>query len=686
MADFGMYELRVFDLKLTRTKAWLKRLAVVAGCAVLLLVVVLAVCWFAFPFPLEKIERLPRSPIVTDRNGRVMLDLVGSDDQWRIPITLSEMSPWLIQATIAVEDERFRSHPGVDPVAVCRAIGQNISSGRVVSGASTITMQVCRMLDERPRTFTAKLIESFRAIQLEQLKNKDEILALYLNLAPYGGNLRGVEAASLAYFGKSAKHLSLGEAALLAGLPQSPERHRPDRHGRNATARRDTVLNRMVEAEFITAVQAEEASLQPLVVQPRSRERSPFAMQAAWVAFREKPMGGQTTIDLEVQDRVASLARTHIESLPEKSNAAVVVIDISSAEILAMVGSARVDDPIEGQVNGALARRSPGSTLKPFVYAAAMDAGRLNRESVLYDGPIERDGWTPGNFDGEFSGEVRVEAALKQSLNVPAILVAEAVGLNRCIGVMRSVGVNLPAHSSQRGGLAAVVGSIETDLLSLTNAYATLGRGGVVSVPRLFLESPKSSDGPVLQPAVCAAINDMLSSMKRRPKGMEQVLADELPWFMWKTGTSSGRRDAWAVGHNGRIAIGVWIGRFDGSGHTAYVGVEAAEPLLARLFDEPRWCRTDRPDATTPLPVHRPLPPAREQMAELRITSPVNGSTFVAAGTRSPMRFASNQADVSWFLNGKRLGESVIHPSAGRYRLICTNDLGESSAVQFEVK
>ena len=650
-------------------------------------VLVTAAAWVLSPFPLKRLERWPASPLVTDRNGREMLRVVGDDEQWRFVVPLERISPRLIQATIAVEDERFLLHGGVDPLAVLRAVGQDLTGLRVVSGASTLTMQICRMLDDRPRTFAAKTIEAFRALQLESIYTKRRILETYLNIAPYGHNIRGAEAAARAYFGKSAEQLSLGEATLLAGLPQSPNRLRPDHAPEKARARRETVLRRMTELGMIDEQQRALASSEPV---PSTLCKAPKAApHAAWLALQRRLGGGRTTIDLSLQKEVERLIARHRTSLPPDCDAAVVVIDIPSGDILAMVGSADTNHPRHGQVNGCTARRSPGSALKPFVYAAAFEERRLSPESIVHDIPIERAGWSPSNFDKTFVGDLPAADALRRSLNVPAILVAEGVGLPRCLGVIEAAGVRLPTDTMARGGLAVVVGSIEVTLVDLTNAYATIGRGGIRRTPRLLMDDPVEQNSAI-DANVCAAIDDVLSSRARRPMGMADLPADRVPWFAWKTGTSSGRRDAWAVGHNRRFAVGVWVGRFSGAGESGLVGAEAAEPILADLFASPT-IRTD----TDPLPakpwlVDRPLPPPRELGADLAITSPQNGATFVAMAGQAVIHPRVNHEDsMSWFLNGKLIDSDAAKRLAlvpGRYELRCVDTAGKFAAVNFTVR
>jgi penicillin-binding protein 1C len=665
---------------------YLKRGMRVASAFALVCVAAFVGVWFLCPFPQARLAQWAVSPMVKDTAGHTMLSLVSTQDTWRLPVPLEAMSPWLIHATIAVEDKRFFRHSGVDSLAVLRAVHQNVRARRILSGASTLDMQVCRMMDGRGRTLKSKAIESFRALQLNRLKSKHDILALYLNVAPYGGNIRGVEAAAQLYFSKQAKDLTLPEAALIAGLPQAPSRYRPDRHLARALKRQHVVLDRMFEEGMISSQQQGEAKAFPLVIERQVFEQR--ANHASWWALAKRPQGGRTTMDLDIQGGVEQGVQDQLKALPKDSEMAVVVIDIRQAAVKAMVGSGNPLDPVDGQVNGATARRSPGSALKPFIYAAAFEAGRLNRDSIVHDLPIDRGGWSPENFDRQFRGPVTVAQALRWSLNVPAILVAEAIGPARCGGVIESVGISLPSNAPARGGLALAVGGLEVTLLDLTNGYATLGRDGVHRPARLF-EDEQSESFAALAPKVCAAINDCLSSHRRQSVGMNGALPTNAPWFMWKTGTSSGRRDAWAVGHNGRYAIGVWAGRFRGTGRAAYVGARAAEPLLISLFSHPHLRSHAVPHDPDVLTVSNPLPPPKEMQDRLKITRPGQAEAFMCVQGRAAVHVAANRTqDLQWFLNGRLLNQDVerLSLTPGHYNLHCLDSQqGESSHVQFAV-
>jgi len=661
-----------------------------------LLVGAIALCalvafiWQVFPVPMQTLAEWPASPVVTDRDGHTIARLVGRDEQWRLPVPAADMSDWLLQATIAAEDARFSAHCGIDPLAVLRAVQQNITRGRVVSGASTLSMQVCRMLDDRPRTLFSKLVDGVRAIQLERQCSKHEIIEDYLNIAPYGGNIRGVEAASLLYFGKHARDLSLGEATLLAGIPQQPNRLRPDLHLTRCLQRRDYVLQRMTDLGFISASDAEHARKLPLDVR---RQFNPTPPPVASFALQRRPHGGQLAIDTALQTLAEQAVIERRKRLPSGADVSVVVIDIASGELRALVGSADASDPIDGQINGFAARRSPGSALKPFLYAAAFETQRLGPDSIVADDPQQFADWTPENFDREFAGRLTAGEALRASRNIPAIHMAQTIGLDRCTGLMEACGLSLPPNATQRGGLTLAVGGIEVTLLELTNAYATLGRRGEYLPTTLFLNEPGSPQNErsarAISPAVCAAVNDILSSRRRVPSGIDPATGRS--WFMWKTGTSSGRRDAWAVGHNHRFAIGVWVGKFSGAGHHDFVGKDAAEPLLAKLFQE-SIVRNDRDPA--PLEswvITNPLPVPDVTSSPLAVTSPQIGEVFIAVAGQSVIHPRVNRdiASGHWFLNNRFLGTSRperLELAVGSYELRCVTSTGQVLATMFRVE
>lgn len=680
--------LRVTHRRVTRSPVWLRRIlgTVVIGWGGI--IAGLALLWYAFPFPQDKLESWPASPEIQAQDGTTLLRQVGSDDQWRIPIPLQDMGPWIAAATVAVEDERFYEHPGVDGVAVLRASMQNLEAGRTVSGASTLTMQVCRMLEPRARTMKAKSYEAFRALQLEAQLTKLEILEHYLNVAPYGGNLRGVEAAARRYFGKPTRDLTLAEAALLAGLPQSPTRLRPDRNPEAALGRRATVLRRMLEEGVITAEQHAAAAGEEL------RLRMSYLQETsdhfAWLAWNRRPRGGRTTLDPKIQTVVRAVAEGHRHRWPQRADVAIAVIDIGRSELIALVGSAHYQDPVDGQVNGATAWRSPGSTLKPFIYAAAFAAARLTPECAIPDRPASFAGWSPRNFSDSYRGEVEVAEALRQSLNLPAIHVAQAVGLERIRSQLHAVGVNLPSDVVAKSGLALVTGGAEARLLDLVNGYATLGRGGIYRRVKLFVDAPPTlgeslgAKRRALPEIACQHIDAILSCRHQA----EFAHPDRAAWFMEKTGTSSGFRDAWTLGHNGRFAIGVWVGYFSGAGDRALQGAHAAAPVLRELFQHQALRTTEEPDPPGELLVQRPLR-FETETTKPRILSPRDGSEFVTrAGTVWLPLEVRNPSAGTWFLNGSALdpGAEQIELGVGRHEVRYVSTDGTASASRFRVR
>ena len=661
--------------------------------ALLVFAVSLPIFIFAFfrlvssnPFPFEKLEARPKSAVWLDRQGSVLNRNLGKDEQWRIPVALSSISPRLRQATIAVEDERFYSHHGVDPISVGRAFMQNLFAAKVVSGASTLDMQLCRMLDPQPRRFNSKMIEAARALRASEKLSKDEVLEAYLNLAPYGGNLSGAEAASLRYFGKSARELSLSEAALLAGLPQSPSKLRPDQFPDQAALRRDKVLDRMVEEGMISREEALCAKLEPVEVKsyPLTACKSRHFVAEA---IRRRRSGGQTFLDMRLQSSVEFLVEEHLKNLPDTSEASVVVIELETGGLSAMVGGTNFENPNGGQVNAALAWRSPGSTLKPFIYAAAALERRLDGHTLLPDRPENLAGWTPENFNRNFSEQVPAGDALRFSLNLPAIRVAREVGACKASGLAEACGISFRVDPVGRGGLAFVLGAVETRLIDLVNAYATLGRGGVRRDVRFFLDDPMV-DCLILDKQVCLWLSHELSSRKLPPREFRNLSIESIPWFMRKTGTSSGRRDAWAVGHNGKFAIGVWVGRTSGMGDEAFVGSRAAEPLLARIFDLPSVRAYEAPPSFTPWLVENPMNLFDED-SRLVIVSPQTGSVFRRVNEFvEVVPRASLNHGLTWFLNGRQLareGTRKVAVGIGRHELLCLTPAGSFARSSFEV-
>jgi penicillin-binding protein 1C len=540
-----------------------------------------------FPFPSAKLHRAP-AVIVYDREGEPLRIFLPADEKYRFPVTLNDVPPELIRALIASEDRHFFHHPGVDPVAMLRASWSNLRARRVVSGASTIPMQIARMAEPRRRSFASKGIEALRALQLTAHYSKRELLEIYVNLAPYGSNIEGVGAASYFYFRKEPRHLSLGEIALLTTLPRSPTRYDPFRDPAAARQARDRVLAQLHERGAFTAAEIGEARRQEL---PGTRRRVPF-LAPHWCELvrREAPAAArlQTTLDPRLQRIAQQRVTARAAELRSRSieNAAVVIIDNATREVRALVGSADFfDRRTDGQNNGAVARRSPGSALKPFLYAKAMDDGRLVPETYLFDIPTDYGGYVAENYDGTYRGRVTARDALIQSLNAPAVRLVSDVGVDSFLNTLRRGGLRTLDRSPGDYGLPLILGAGEVRLLDLTNLYATLAEGGVHRPVRLFRSAmPKAPGERLFSAEATALITDVLCELRRpdMPQGWE--LTADTPRIAWKTGTSYGHRDAWSIGFSSRYTIGVWIGNFDGHGVKGLSGSEDAAPLLFDLF------------------------------------------------------------------------------------------------------
>ncbi|HOY59449.1 MAG TPA: penicillin-binding protein 1C [Verrucomicrobiota bacterium] len=545
------------------------------------------------PFPTDTLTRATPSAVLTDRGGeplRVRLAVGGLD---RRPGYAPAAEHWIVKAIVAAEDRRFWSHPGVDGLAIGRAAAQNLFSGRRLSGASTISTQVIRMIEPRPRTLRTKLIEAFRALQMERRLGKREILAHYLDLAPFGGNIVGIEAAARRYFHKRADELCLAEAALLAGLPQSPSRLRPDRHPERAKERQAWVLERMQARGMITARQRAEALAQPIQVRPGSY---PFSAPhfCDLVGVPARPACGsvvRTTLDADLQRLAEGSLRRCLQGGPVDCGA-VVVIEVGTGAVRALVGSPDYARPRAGQVNGAVAPRAAGSTLKPFAYALALDRGLVTPATVLADVPARFRDFDPRNFSLDFLGRVSVRDALVLSLNLPAIDIEQRVGQERFHAILRDVGLFSISKPASHYGLGLVLGNAEVRLLDLANAYACLARGGGWAPPR-FVESPNPpATRQVFSPEACWLISEMLGGEERAMDATGHTADVRLPPMAWKTGTSTGLRDAWTVAWNPEVVIAVWAGNSDGSASELLVGRRIATPiawdLLRRLYPDNR--------------------------------------------------------------------------------------------------
>ncbi|WP_066341352.1 penicillin-binding protein 1C [Azohydromonas lata] len=552
------------------------------------LLAVLLALDLAFPPP---IPRDAPGAVVAARDGTPLRTWPDADGIWRQPVTPQNVSPLYLQAVLGYEDRWFHLHPGVNLVALARAAAQWLRHGRIVSGGSTLTMQVARLLDPPPpgagsRSLRAKLRQMARALQLELRLSKREILTLYLNRAPMGGIVQGVEMASRGYLGRPALHLSAAEAALLAALPQAPSRLRPDRDPAAAKAARDKVLQRLLDAGVWDARTVADARMEKVAVQPlRAQWLAPLAAervrtQARAAAKAARPGAAatvlRTTLSAELQAGVERLLLDRVDALPPRVSMAVLVMDNDTLELLAYAGSADFTDPRRAaHVDMARGVRSPGSTLKPFLYALALDEGLIHSESLLVDAPQNFGGYAPGNFQASFSGPVSVAEALQKSLNVPAVDLLERLTPQRLAAVLRAGGLKLRMAPGAEPNLSLILGGAGTTLEELVGAYRALARGGLSGLPRLTPGAPRV-EARLMSAGAAFIVRDILEGGGHP----ERPFTEGTRRLAWKTGTSFGFRDAWAVGVTDQHTVGVWVGRPDGTPNPGFFGANTAAPLL----------------------------------------------------------------------------------------------------------
>lgn len=562
--------------------------------------------WAVPANPAEVMRQRFATTRLLDRHGQVLELWAGTDNSRHRPVSLDEISPHLIGATLALEDHRFWTHFGVDPLAIARATWDNLRAGQVTSGASTLTQQLCKWLTPRPRTLIGKLIEAVEASNLEAVLSKREILELYLNYAPYGGLQRGAEQASRAWLGKAAKDLTWAEAAWLAVLPRSPSRLNPARDPKAALPDQQRLLRKLADLQWLTQAELQTALAQPIaiVVDP-TRHREPHL--AAWVTDHvpqlliDRPRSVRTTLDAELNEAAAQRARAHLLTLADRDvgNAAIVAIDNESGDVRVMVGSTAFGDAKHlGANNGAVALRQPGSTIKALTYAAAF-AGTWSPASVLADvsatfetpqGP-----WTPQNYGLLEHGPVRARVALASSLNVPAVRLLQAMGVDKLRDLLALSGFDSLSRDAAHYGLALTLGDGEVTLVELTNAFAMMARQGRYLAPRVVDEVvgwdgeaarlPVDKPRDVIDATAAWQVLDVLSDPAARELGFGRGGPLEMPFAVAsKTGTSKGFRDNWAVGASTRWTVGVWVGNFDAKPMKDVTGITGAGPLLREIL------------------------------------------------------------------------------------------------------
>jgi penicillin-binding protein 1C len=659
--------------------------------------------------PFEQARQI--STTIVDRNGKLLRAYAMADGRWRLPVDArTGVDPSYLKLLLAYEDRRFYSHPGVDPRALGRAAWQLVTSGRIVSGGSTITMQLARLMEpRRERSLSAKFKQMVRAVQLERQLTKDQILDLYLALAPFGGNLEGIRAASIAYFGKEPKRLSLAEAAVLVALPQSPEIRRLDRHPEVAQIARDRVLDRMVEDGRVPvedAVQAKAVAV-PWLRKPMPI-LAPHSADQALATVKDTPVI-KLTLDSGLQKVLEALARDRAIALGSNISVAIVAVDNESGDVLAHVGSPDYfDDRRAGQVDMTRAVRSPGSTLKPFIYGLAFEDGFVHPESLIDDRPIRFGSYAPENFDMTFQGTVPVRKALQLSLNVPAIALLDRVGSSRLSSRLKQAGANLVLPKDEAPGLAMGLGGVGVTLQDLVRLYSGLARlGNTRPLREIVRATDDARENLRLMDQVAAwQVGNVLIGTPPPENAAHNRIA-------FKTGTSYGYRDAWSVGFDGRFTIGVWVGRPDGAPVPGLVGRTAAAPILFDAF-----ARTGKLPAALPKPpkgalvasnAKLPLPLRRfRPVGELlrtgteqapRIQFPLNGSRIDVdrsnAGQFSamPVKIAGGVLPLTVLVNGVSVGEIdgrrqrvVEPPGPGFTRLTVIDAVGAADTVVIRIQ
>jgi penicillin-binding protein 1C len=660
------------------------------------------------PLPLEQARKV--STTIVDRNGKLLRAYAMADGRWRLPVDArAGVDPTYIKLLLAYEDRRFREHGGVDPLALGRAAFQLVTRGRIVSGGSTITMQLARLMEpRRERSVHTKLRQMVRAIEIERQFSKDEILDLYLALAPFGGNLEGVRAASIAYFGKEPKRLSLAESALLVALPQSPETRRLDRYPDVARAARDRVLDRMVEDHRISEEDAIQARATPI---PRLRKPmpilAPHSSDAALATVKDTPVV-RLTLDSSLQKTLEALARDRAIAQGANISVGIIAVDNESGDVLARVGSSDYfDERRAGQVDMTRAVRSPGSTLKPFIYGLAFEDGFVHPESLIDDRPVRFGSYAPENFDMTFQGTVPVRKALQLSLNVPAIVLLDRVGASRLSSRLKQAGGNLVLPKDEAPGLAMGLGGVGVTLQDLAQLYAGLARLGTTKRLReIMMAKDDREPMRLMDQAAAWQVGNVLLGTPPPENGVHNKIA-------FKTGTSYGYRDAWSVGFDGRITIAVWVGRPDGAPVLGLVGRTAAAPILFDAFartgkipaglSRPPKGALLASNARLPLPLRR-FRPVGELVrtgsdSAPHIQFPLNGSRIDVDRSNNgqnsamPVKVAGGVLPLTMLVNGISVGDIgsrrqrlIDPPGPGFSRLTVIDATGAADTVVIRVQ
>ncbi len=618
-----------------------------------------------FPPPMTRAYDL--SPTMTDVDGRLLRAGISPAGYWRLSTELADVDSHYVQALLAFEDQRFYRHDGVDYRGMARAVVTSLQARRLVSGGSTLTMQTARLLEPRPnRTIGAKVMEILRAWQLERRFTKDEILNFYLTTAPFGGNIEGAGAAAWRYFGKKPADLTWAESALMVALPQSPVRRRPDRFSHRAEAARNRVLDVLVRRGVITEVQATRGKREPV---PNARLDMPFyAPTLAEAYWSNTPTAQiQTTLHGPTQRRLEWLMDRYVSPYDENINGALLVLDAETGAVKARVGSSGYFAPRAGaKLDLTQALRSPGSALKPALYALAFDAGQAHPGTWLPDDRRNFAGYQPENFHDTRQGRVQAYAALQQSLNPPAIAILNEYGAERALEALTRVGV-APANIGEPGsiGLSLMLGGVSLTMEDLVQVYTAFATDGRI---RPLCETPaacaKTSPKRFIRHQTAGHITAILSDIER-PYAFQQSNA---PRLAFKTGTSARNRDAWAVGYDGKYVIAAWLGRPDNQPTETLVGLVDAAPLLFHAFEELDDTRPLTLPAgglkhildDTPLALQNHAGLQADEADPFRLTFPTDGSVMpLREGGGVALKLSGGQRPFRLFVDGTPRSQAI---------------------------
>ena len=707
---------------------WIRRIGRIAAAGTLSAIVFVALSWTFIDWTDEGADRYAGGVILRDDAGNVLRVSLGEGDTDCRPFYVASRDDWIVKALVASEDGSFWSHHGVRPLSILRAACQNVFYGRRISGASTITMQAVRLIRPHPKTLWWKWKEAVMALKMERTKSKEWILSQYLNRAPYGSNLVGIEAAAQGWFGKGAKSLGLGEAAMLAGMVQAPSRFRPDRGYEKALKRRDYVLGRMQELGLATAAQVEGAkSVRPVICRAPRPFRCPYFCDWVMRSLGERAAGDvRTALNADVQ----LICENAVDAAAAKGGASVatIVMRVDTGEVVALACSGDYLGGADGQVNTALAPRPAGSTLKPFLTALGIEKGFVTPETRLADVPTAFKGYRPSNFDTKYRGDVTVRDALIQSLNIPFVRLLNRLGVESFGQQLRTLGFRNLGASDEAYGLGMAIGNVEVTLMELVSAYAVLARYGT------------TSDGTrVFAPGTAYLVSDMLSGNERSAAALGHVADVAASRFAWKTGTSSAYRDAWTVLWNPDYVVGVWCGhKRGGFGDRTVVGAKAAAPVawgVARQlypqndgpwFVEPGDVFRRKVCALTGRPASADCPATVEGTAvrgcslsvlcdrhrrnaqgevitvtdknsRLALTQPEDGATFkLVPGTLNQkivcQPTGNGEGRLWWFVDGSLKGESAgaapfaLEVVAGEHLITCTTGAGDFASASIRVE